>query len=385
MQNELSRVKTYDYGFKPEDYLAVQMETDAPADETPAELEATQARTAATLQTLSQRLAAEPGVRGVTFTNSLPGTGSGGGRIAFADSTQLPPGGQRVSGVVKVDVNYFNVLGVPILSGRGFHSGDLTEGARNVIVDMRFVEMALRGANPLGRRMRIGKADSSWWEIVGVVRHAGIGSPIERNPPMGIYKPVSLGAIASPAMMIHAAGDPLALGSRVREIAGAVDPSLRLNEITRVDMLTDPLVWFLKVWRHITMILTGVAVLLSLAGIYAVLSFTVSKRTREIGVRVAVGASPRSILATIFRRPLAQVSTGILVGSILVGLGSVVVRNHQPDTAMGMHTLAGGLSMGQFSMLVGYAALMLGVCMLACIVPTRRALSVQPTEALRAE
>jgi putative ABC transport system permease protein len=133
------------------------------------------------------------------------------------------------------------------------------------------------------------------------------------------------------------------------------------------------------------MVLTGITVLLSLAGIYAVLSFAVSKRTREIGVRVAVGASPRRVIATIVKRPLTQVSAGIVVGTFLVGLGSIVVRNHQPDTAMGMHTLEGGLSLGQLATLIGYAALMLGVCLLACVVPTRRALAVQPTVALRAE
>jgi ABC-type antimicrobial peptide transport system permease subunit len=100
---------------------------------------------------------------------------------------------------------------------------------------------------------------------------------------------------------------------------------------------------------------------------------------------VAVGATPRRIVTTIFKRPLAQVSIGILVGSVLVGLGSIVVRNHQPDTDMGMHTLAGGLSISQLATLISYAALMLGVCLLACVVPTRKALAIQPTEALRAE
>jgi ABC-type antimicrobial peptide transport system permease subunit len=191
--------------------------------------------------------------------------------------------------------------------------------------------------------------------------------------------------IGSPFMMIHATGDPLALTPRLRAIAESVDPNMRLNEITRMDMISDPLVWFMTLWKRITMVLTGIAVLLSLAGIYAVLSFTVSKRTREIGVRVAVGASPRRVIATIFKRPLTQVSAGIVVGSLLVGFGSIVVRNHQPDTAMGMHTLEGGLSIGQLAMLIGYAALMLGVCLLACVVPTRRALGIQPTDALRAD
>jgi ABC-type antimicrobial peptide transport system permease subunit len=186
-------------------------------------------------------------------------------------------------------------------------------------------------------------------------------------------------------MMIHASGDLIAMTPRLRTIAEAVDPSMRLNEVARMDTSTDALVWFLRLWQSITMVLTGIAVLLSLAGIYAVLSFTVSKRTREIGVRVAVGASPRRIVSTIFKRPLTQVSAGIVVGALLVGLGSVVVRNHVPDTSMGMDTFKGGMPLGQLALLIFYSAAMLGVCLLACIVPTRRALRVQPTEALRAE
>jgi hypothetical protein len=336
------------------------------------------------LETLRQRIASEPGVRGVTFASNLPATSHRIGRIQLADSANLPPG-KRVVSVARVDPGYFDVLGAPILSGRDFHSGDLTEGSRNVIVDVRFVEQELGGLNPLGRRLRIGQADSSWWEVVGVVKELGMGSPVERSVDGGVYIPVPPSFDRSPYMIIHASGDPLVLGPRLRAIAEAVDPDLRLTEITRMDMIGDPFVWFLELWRQITMVLTAVAVLLSLAGIYAVLSFTVSKRTREIGVRVAVGASPRSVVATIFRRPLTQVGIGIVVGAFLVGLGSVVVRNHQPDTAMGMHTLAGGLSLGQLAMLIGYSALMLGVCLLACIVPTRRALGVEPTEALRAE
>src|SRR5690606_32268508 len=131
----------------------------------------------------------------------------------------------------------------------------------------------------------------------------------------GIYKPATPELIGSPYMMIHATGDPLVLTPRLRAIAESVDPNIRLHEITRMDMMSDPLVWFMTLWKRITMVLTGIAVLLSLAGIYAVLSFTVSKRTREIGVRVAVGASPRRVIATIFRRPLTQVSAGIVVGS----------------------------------------------------------------------
>ena len=369
MQNEVSRVKSYDVGFPAREYLALQVEGDT---------------LGTSLEALRQRVVSEPGVHGVTFVSELPGTSHGGAWIQFADSAQLPPG-KRVTGIARVDVNYFGVLRAPVLSGRDFHGGDLTGGAKNVIVDLRFVDEVLGGGNPLGQRMRITRADSSWWEIVGVVKNLGMESPIERNPSPGVYLPVPPGLDDAPFMMIHASGDPLTLVPRLRTIAESVDPNLRLNDFMRMDKAADPLVWFLNLWRQIMMILTGIAVLLSLAGIYAVLSFTVSKRTREIGVRVAVGGSPRRIVTAIFRRPLTQVSTGILVGSFLVGLGSVVLRNHQPDTAMGMHTLEGGLSLGQLATLIAYAALMLGVCLLACVVPTRRALGVQPTEALRAE
>jgi len=383
-QNELSRIESYDLGFRATEYLAVNVETEAPLDTTSAAREAWRVREGAMLQTLRQRIASEPGVLGVAFVTEPPGTSHAGARIQLADSAQLPKGLQVV-GVARADPGYFDVLGAPILSGRGFHSGDLVPGARNVIVDLGFVKHALGGMNPLGRHIQIGRSDSTWWEIVGVVKDLGMVSPIERSPPAGIYKAATPEMMGSPFMMIHATGDPLALTSRLRSIAESVDPTIRLNAITRMDMMADPMVWFISLWQKITVVLTGIAVLLSLAGIYAVLSFIVSKRTREIGVRVAVGATPRRIIATIFKRPLAQVSIGILVGSFLVGLGSIVVRNHQPDTDIGMHTLAGGLSISQLATLISYAALMLGVCLLACVVPTRKALGIQPTEALRAE
>jgi putative ABC transport system permease protein len=384
--NEMSRVQSADIGFAAGEYLGLRIATEAPTagGETDAERDARRNRFGPALQTLRQRIESEPGVRGVTFVSQLPGTSHGGARIQFADSAQLPPG-KRVSGIAEVDLNYFSVLGARPLSGRDFHSGDLSPGARSVIVDLRFVEQMLGGRNPVGRRIRIGRTDSTWWEIVGVVKDLGMASPVERNPSAGVYIPVPPGFDASPYMLIHASGDPIAFTPRLRALAEAVDPGIRLNEVTRMDVITDAMVWFLKLWRQITGVLTGIAVLLSLAGIYAVLAFTVSKRTREIGVRVAVGASPRRIVSTIFRKPLIQVSTGIIVGAFLVGLGSVIVRNHVPDSDLGMQTFKGGIPLDQLAVLITYSTGMLAVCLLACIVPTRRALGVQPTEALRAE
>jgi putative ABC transport system permease protein len=173
-------------------------------------------------------------------------------------------------------------------------------------------------------------------------------------------------------MAVHTKGDPMSLVPRLRAVAAAVDPALRLSEIQRVDQLSNEVLWFIRLWIRITMLLTAIALVLSLAGIYAVMSFTVSRRTREIGIRVALGASSRAMVASIFRRPLIQVGVGVGIGTVVAGLLLVAATFDRVPVA-------------RASLLIVYATTIFGVCLLACIVPTRRALRVEPMEALRAE
>ena len=180
-------------------------------------------------------------------------------------------------------------------------------------------------------------------------------------------------------MLVHAKGDPLAVVPRMRSIATAVDPTLRLSEIQRLSEVSDAMLWILGLWIKITVLLTAIAILLSLAGIYAVLSFIVARRTREIGVRVALGASQRRIIVAIFRRPLIQVAHRRRGGWNTDRPRGGGAGAHRDVERRQRHV---GRTVAQ---LVAYGALMFGVCLLACVVPTRRALSVEPTEALRAE
>jgi putative ABC transport system permease protein len=144
------------------------------------------------------------------------------------------------------------------------------------------------------------------------------------------------------------------------------------------DVVNDDL-RFYSFWLGLIRTVSAVALLLSLAGIYAVTSYIVSKRTREIGVRMALGASGRQVITSILRRPLLQVGLGILIGTLFTGLmaGAISIEGVRTQPAVGIVMKLGAV--------VLYGASMLLVCLLACIVPTRRALSVQPTDALRTD
>jgi predicted permease len=389
VRGESRRVETYDAGFPTKEYLSVAVGVeDALSDTlTPDARAAMRARIGTSLETLRGRLAAEPGVAGVTFVDALPGTSHADRRV---DVVSLP-GSESVWGVIaSIDPGYFSVLETPMISGRSFTGADLSSEARVVIVDKGFVDIVMSGRNPVGHRVRLrppGMADSAaanlpQYEIVGVVKELGMASAAMPQRRAGAYLPAAPGSQSSLNMLVHTRGDPLALVPRVRELATAVDPSLRVEQVMRVDQVTTPELWLLGLWQRIIMGLAAVALLLSLSGIYAVLAYIVARRTREIGVRVALGASARRVITSIFRRPLTQVSLGVVAGSVLIFVASIGIAN---TTQFRGTDVGGPLTAGEVALLMCYAVVMLGVCALACIVPTVRALRVQPTEALRAE
>jgi hypothetical protein len=279
-----------------------------------------------------------------------------------------------------VDADFFETLDVPIRVGRAFQPADVEAGSMVAIVNESFVRLVLGGRNPIGRRVRYVYFEESdkayskddepgpWYEIVGVVRDLGVTDSADPKVAR-LYHPLT--PAGRVAMGIRLAGEPQAFGPRLRAVAAAVDPTLRLDQIVPIAELSNGELKFLDFWFRLTLLVSGVAVVLSLAGIYAVMSFTVARRTREIGIRVALGANPRRLVASIFRRPLTQIAMGILTGGVLITV--------LPATA------GGSLSLEMVRVVAVAMVLMVVVCLLACVVPTRRALRVQPTEALRAE
>jgi putative ABC transport system permease protein len=392
-QWQLRRTQTFDAGFAAEEYLAVRIETDAaaaPSENADAARELRRAAFASAVDELRRRVASEPGVSGVTFVDRLPRTARPEYDIQLSYDSAPPPVGSgdeqrplREATVAGIEPSYFDVLKTPILAGRAFTAGDLTSGGKVAIVDDGFVDQVLEGRNPIGQQVRFVEGDGAatdpnpWYEIVGVVKDLGMGAPTRKGRAAGFYIPATPERFDRVYMMVHAGGDPMLLAPQLREIATAVDPTLRLSEFQRVNETIDDVLWVIGLWLRITVLMTAVALLLSLAGIYSVLSFTVARRTREIGLRVALGASRRRVLAAIFRRPLWQVGFGIVAGAALIAAAGSIETE--------MPGMTGQLSLRQMAILLAYATVMLGVCLLACVVPTRRALRVEPTVALRVD
>jgi ABC-type antimicrobial peptide transport system permease subunit len=159
------------------------------------------------------------------------------------------------------------------------------------------------------------------------------------------------------------------VSNALRSIAAKADPTLRVADIRPLDRVNDSTLKTINYVAGMFVVVSLSAMVLALSGIYAVMSFAVSRRTREIGIRVALGSRPWRVVLTVLRGPLIQVATGIVFGGILTFVISSV----------------NGITLGFGLALVGYALIMLGVCLLACFVPARRVLKVDPIAALRTE
>ena len=410
----LRRIQDFNPGFASERYLAVQIERDYPIAEAAtddAKLERN-VRLAATLDELRRKVASAAGVAGVTFTEDLPTTHHPGKAIEMGydlDAASAPKPDAALSAgdanaaaplrqvaIAAVDPSYFEVLDAPVLAGRGFTAADSLPGARVAIVDQSFVDQVLQGRNAIGQQVRFkfagpairpwaptppGDPDrkpGEWYEVIGVVPELGVGAPTQQGRAAGLYLPVTPDRFDQVHMMVHASGgDPMTLAPQVREAAMDIDPALRLVNVQRANEANNDVLWVMGLWLRVTAILSGVALILSLAGIFAVLAFTVARRTREIGVRVALGASRKRVVAATFRRPLIQVALGVVVGTAIVFLFATLLQDSEmPAPELGLQGMAA---------IIAYGIVMLGVCMLGCVVPTRRALKIEPTIALRTE
>jgi putative ABC transport system permease protein len=362
-----------DVGFPAEEYLSARLVMDPatpPGAVAPTSSDRS-VRAAAATEALRSRLAAEPGVTAVTFTDTLPGTLHADEQYEVEGDEAPPTYGHAVR-VASIDADFFHALGARLVSGRGFTPSDF-ESERHVgIVNASFVARVMRGRNAVGRRIRLAAVDGdrppgAWVEIVGVVSNLGmIGTD-----GAGFYQPLPSGR-SSVHVAVHARGAIDLLLTRVRAVANEVDPTMRVYDLMPLNQVGAYLWLESQYLSRLLIVLSGIALLLSLTAIYSVMTFTVAQRTREIGVRMALGADRGRIVAAIVRQPLVQIGLGIGAGGVLVGLFFLALFQSTPTFL-------------ESGFIAGYAVLMLGICLLACVVPTRRALRLQPSEVLRSD
>ena len=372
-----------------EDFLTAELRLPNhafPSRDDSAGVEVLNARLAMIQREIARRLSAEQGVRGVAFATNLPGEGHGEGRLEVDGIDQPEDEGQRVLRNF-VDVGFFSGLGQGVLHGRDFAASDLParpdDLARAVIVNTAFVERVLRGRNAIGQRVRYatpaGEEPGPWFEIIGVVGQLGMVDYMNFNGMVddaGMYHPVHPGAALLPTRVaIHLSSDPVAFVPRLHEIAAEVDPEAIVLRPMRMDLLEEEDRKFAQWVVFGLVVVAGIAVVLSIAGLYALMSFTVAQRRQEIGVRSALGAQSRSIVVLIAKRAVVQLAIGVALGVVVV---STLVRQGVPDTAL---TPLSGWPL--VAVAAGVAIVLIGA--IASMAPIRRGLGIRPIEALRAD
>jgi putative ABC transport system permease protein len=333
------------------------------------------ARRARAYEEVARRLREEPGVSHVTYGDHLPTMSPDWVTVEMEQdgvpAARLQGNYEGGFGMAAVGEGYHDAFGIKIVAGRALHAADADAPNRPVVVNEAFMRVV--GKNPVGARVRTlqrgGQREvGPWLEIVGVVSDFEMPFPADWGGAASIYRAASAADVDPVMVAVRVAGDAAPLGPRVASLAREVDAGLRLRDVISLETVVAA--------EHKRMVGTSlvfgsvllVAVIFSAASLYALMAVAVQRRTREIGIRVALGASRQRVLRTVFARAGRQLGGGIIAGNTIVLL--VAWRTESMTTALVVALMI-------------MSVVLTAVGALACAAPARRALRVQPTEALR--
>jgi putative ABC transport system permease protein len=332
------------------------------------------------LDQLMERTRSVPGVRGVAVSNTLPMLGAG--YVSFAIENVPFPQQDANSGPIdvqpfNVSSDYFQVMGIRITEGRGIEPRDVAGAPTVAVINSELARRFIpKGRSPLGMRITFGNpADTAaqWWTIVGVadvVAQEGLSA----RPYAQIYRPMAQAPRRGVYVTIKSDGDPLALVPRVRQALKGVDTEIPLNDVATMESRVSDNIAATRVSVTVLTLFAALAMILAAIGIYGVLAYAVAQRTREIGIRMALGASAGSVRRLIVRQGMTPALIGVLLGLI----GAWYLTRLMEKLLFGV-TPSDPATFAVVALFLGIVAF------LASFVPASRATRVAPTEALRYE
>jgi putative ABC transport system permease protein len=322
-----------------------------------------------------ERVRALPGVQNVGAVSQLPLSGSYSSgtttveRPPVADEDVSFEADRRV-----VTPDYFQAMNIPLVRGRFFTEQDNADGQRVAIIDEKFANRFWPGDDPVGKRIKLGSSQQQpWITIVGVVGHIK-HYDLNTEGREQAYFPYTQNTASSMFLAVRTSGDPTSMASSVRSAIWSIDSEQPVSQINAMESLVSNSVAQARFNTLLLGLFASIAMILAAVGVYGVMNYSVSQRTHEIGIRMALGAARRDILSLVLRQGITLAATGVGIGLA----GAYLVTRL-------MESLLFGVSATDFTTFAGVALMLVLVAVLASYIPARRATRVDPIVALRYE
>jgi putative ABC transport system permease protein len=366
----LQHVRRLDLGFKTENRLALTLDPAKQGDDL--------AKTREFVAQAVERLNAAPGVERVSAANFLPLGLSRLGAQIEVEGRPTPPNARPTFGTDQVvGLDYLRTMGTRLVRGRDFTARDNAGAPRVAMINEWMARRLFPNEDPLGKRLRIGApsaplSDAPLCEIVGVAEDVNFNLG-ERSGPV-VYRPLAQHAFHSITLIVHTRGDPKAQIAAVRSAVQAIDDNLPAQEIKTLEEIVGLQFWPARMLAGLLAALGSVGLLLASVGVYGVMSYAVAQRTREIGVRMALGAQSRDVVKLIVRQGVGLTLAGAAIGLALSFAATRLVAS-----------MLYGVEATDPLTFIFVSSFLLGVAVVACYLPARRGTKVDPILALRSE
>jgi predicted permease len=270
--------------------------------------------------------------------------------------------------------DYFHVLGIPLLAGRSFSPSDEAQAPPVVIVNDRMARHYWPNENSLGHRVAAGGGDKKTWaSVVGVVSDVH-QCGLDKEPAETMYLPVDQGGLTSGHLLVRTHGNPLRMATQVAAIIHQIDPQQPVTEVRTLDQLRSAQLGTPRVTSTLLSIFAAVALFITIVGVSGTLALSVARRSKEIGIRIALGATKQNILRNVLTRGMLPVLTGLILGSLAAAFATRALAK-----------MLFGIKPDDPETFIAIAIVFLFVALVGCVIPARRAVKVDPMIALRTE